>query len=103
MVGSSAVGVLSADIGQAADVHTLVADTRPLAGAVRVADTLKRHAADLGVAVCSGWTGAHRAVISGGANCIRSTRPGYLTGVLTFSIIASCCFWAVIIGKTLVR
>lgn len=103
MVGSSAVGVLSTDIGQAADVHTFVADTRPLASTVGVADALEGNTADLGVAVCSGWTRAHRAMISGGANCIRSTGPGDLTGVLTFSIIASCCFWAVIIRQTLVR
>ena len=40
MVGSSAVGVLSTHIGQAADVHTFVADARPLASTVGVADAL---------------------------------------------------------------
>jgi len=103
MVGGSAVGVLSADIGKAAHVHTLVPDTGPLAVAVRVADTLKRDAADLWVAICSWWTGAHRAMISWGANGISSTGSRDFTWVLTFSIVTSCSFGAVIVREALVR
>jgi len=54
MTGGAAFCVLAADIGQTADIHTLVADTGPISGTVGVADTFKWNTADTGIALGSG-------------------------------------------------
>ena len=73
MVESSAVRVLAADIGQTADIDTLVADTGPLPGAVSVGHTLELDTPDQGIPIGPRGTGAHRPVIGWSADGISST------------------------------
>ena len=72
VVEGSAVRVLAADIGQTADIDTLVADAGPLPGAVSVGHTLELDTPDQGVTIGPRGAGAHRLVIGWSADGISS-------------------------------
>ena len=103
MVGGPAVGVLAADVEEAADVDTLVPDTRSLSGTLHVADTLQLDTPHEGVTAGAGGTGAHGLVVGGGADGVSSTRAGDVTRVLTLPIEAAGRLGTVVVGQTLVR
>ena len=103
VVSGPTVGILAAHVGQTAHVHALVADTRPLAGAVVIGHALQLDTADLGVAAGPRRTRAHGPVVGGSTDGVRSTRSGNITGILTFTIVARGCPRTVTVSQTLVR
>ena len=103
MVGGPAVGVLAADVEEAADVDTLVPDTGSLSGTLHVTDTLQLDTPHEGVTAGAGGTGAHGLVVGGGADGVSSTRAGDVTRVLTLPIEAAGRLGTVVVRQTLVR
>ena len=102
VVQGPAVRVLAAHIGQTAHIHTLVTDTGPLSGTVRVTHTLELDTADQRVAIGPRRTRAHRLVIGWSADGVSPARAGYVTRVLTFAIVARRSAGTVAGGQTLV-
>ena len=103
MVGGPAVGVLAADVEEAADVDTLVPDTGSLSGTLHVTDTLQLDTPDGRVTISPGWTGAHWFVVGGSADSVSSTGTRNITGVLALSINTAGGLGTVVIRQTLVR
>ena len=103
VVPGPAVGVLAAHVGEAAHVHTLVTDTRPLSWTVIVGQTLQLDTADLGIAAGPWRTGTHGSVVGRSTDRVCSTGSGDITGVLTFTIVAGGCPRTIAVCQTLVR
>ena len=102
MICGSAVGVLSANIRQTANIDTFVLHTSPFLATFAVADTFQGNATDVGIAFGSGRARAHWAMVGWSTNSITATGARGFARILALIINTVSSGGTVILGDALI-